>query len=516
MTSQDTSSSGSPQPAVQKRSRAWGVLQIALWILAALLAAAIGGALATFQAYESALILPGVQALGVDLGQMTRLQAAVALQQAWEAQRITIVLGDTTAYRRPEELGLLLDTDEMTHEAFNLSRTPESLSRLLLRGPRQVVPPDWHVDATSARTFIVSAAKEYDRPAVDASFSLTDGQIETTASRSGRAVDVNGSLEWLQQNGGQVLDEGRWELLTSSVPPEVFEVDAAVAEAENLLQRSISLELYDPIAQEEATWRLSPADWSSWLQLRVDESDPARVRWELDEDAARADLNVQLTERYPGRYLQIDDVLFAVQRALDGEEEAARLRLYHRETLYTVQAGDMLSSIGVEVGIPYPWIQQANPDMDTSVYAGQVITIPSPDVLLPLPVVESKRITVSLSTQTLYVYEDGELLWEWPCSTGLPTSPTAPGIFQVQEHELNAYAPNWDLWMPHFLAIYRPVPDAAFMNGIHGFPSRGDDQLLWVNQLGSPITFGCIMISSDNAQTLYDWAEEGTIVEIRQ
>jgi lipoprotein-anchoring transpeptidase ErfK/SrfK len=53
------------------------------------------------------------------------------------------------------------------------------------------------------------------------------------------------------------------------------------------------------------------------------------------------------------------------------------------------------------------------------------------------------------------------------------------------------------------------------MNGFHGFPTRGGSQLLWTNSLGRKVTYGCILLSSDNAATLYDWAEEGIVVEIQ-
>jgi lipoprotein-anchoring transpeptidase ErfK/SrfK len=143
------------------------------------------------------------------------------------------------------------------------------------------------------------------------------------------------------------------------------------------------------------------------------------------------------------------------------------------------------------------------------------VTIPSPDVLLPLPVVPDKRIVVSLSQQKVWVFEDGGLKWEWLASTGIDDSPTSPGVFQIQSHEPNAYANNWDLWMPHFMGVYRPVPYADFMNGFHGFPTRSGHNLLWTGDLGRQVTYGCILLSSENAATLYNWAEEGVVVEIQ-
>jgi hypothetical protein len=88
-------------------------------------------------------------------------------------------------------------------------------------------------------------------------------------------------------------------------------------------------------------------------------------------------------------------------------------------------------------------------------------------------------------------------------------------VFQVQSHDSNAYAASWDLWMPYFIGIYRPVPTAAFMNGFHGFPTRDGTSLLWTGNLGYPVTYGCILLSTYNASVLYDWADAGVVVEIR-
>jgi lipoprotein-anchoring transpeptidase ErfK/SrfK len=69
--------------------------------------------------------------------------------------------------------------------------------------------------------------------------------------------------------------------------------------------------------------------------------------------------------------------------------------------------------------------------------------------------------------------------------------------------------------MPNFMGIYRPVPSSDFMNGFHGFPTRGGSTLLWTGDLGHPVTYGCILISTENAAALYEWAEAGVVVEVR-
>jgi lipoprotein-anchoring transpeptidase ErfK/SrfK len=133
--------------------------------------------------------------------------------------------------------------------------------------------------------------------------------------------------------------------------------------------------------------------------------------------------------------------------------------------------------------------------------------------MLELPVIQGKRIVISISEQRMWVYENGELIREHLVSTGIPNSPTMPGLFQVKSHYLNAYASNWDLTMPHFLGIYHAVPN--FLNGIHGLPLLSNGVRLWANVLGQPASYGCVILDLEAAEQLYSWAEDGVVVEIR-
>ena len=52
-------------------------------------------------------------------------------------------------------------------------------------------------------------------------------------------------------------------------------------------------------------------------------------------------------------------------------------------------------------------------------------------------------------------------------------------------------------------------------NGIHALPILSNGQTLWAGYLGTPVSFGCIILSTANAQTLYHWAEVGTPVIVQ-
>lgn len=158
-------------------------------------------------------------------------------------------------------------------------------------------------------------------------------------------------------------------------------------------------------------------------------------------------------------------------------------------------------------------ILEANPGLDPDhLYSGQVLNLPSKDTLLPLDVIPNKRIVISISKQKLMVYENNQLIKKFVISTGVDRSPTQPGVFQVQTHRANAYASVWDLYMPNFLGIYEAWP--GFMNGIHGLPMLSNGTRLWANILGKPASYGCIILDLNDSKFLYQWAENGVVVEI--
>jgi len=122
-----------------------------------------------------------------------------------------------------------------------------------------------------------------------------------------------------------------------------------------------------------------------------------------------------------------------------------------------------------------------------------------------------KYILVDISEQHMYVYEGDTLVYSFVASTGMNNA-TRTGLFYVQSKIPNAYGATWNIWMPSWLGIYW---SAGLENGIHALPILPNGATLWAGYLGSPISYGCVVLSSYDAQVLYNWAEIGTPVEIR-
>lgn len=229
-----------------------------------------------------------------------------------------------------------------------------------------------------------------------------------------------------------------------------------------------------------------------------------------------------LTVVYPGQTLHLP----------------ARLALPAYTTHY-VRPGEMLSTIAAQYGVTVEVIQQysyvPNPDL---IEVGQPLYFPltsleqsaeaempiletveefvvaeveaeTPAEILTRPVF--KQIVVNISEQRAYTYEDGVLKHSFIVSTGEPGRRTATGLYEVLNKLPMAHSSAWNLDMPNWLGIYW---SGGLQNGFHALPIQADGSQLWAGYLGTPVSYGCIILSQEDSQTLYDWAEVGTQVII--
>ena len=185
-----------------------------------------------------------------------------------------------------------------------------------------------------------------------------------------------------------------------------------------------------------------------------------------------------------------------------------------RLTTYTVKPGQSLSQIARELGVGLAAIVGANglanPDR---IYTGMVLRMPgAQDVTALIGTVTDTRFIASISDQHCWLYQAGELTGNWRCSTGRKASPTVPGTYKIQSKINPAYASRWDFWMPYWMGLYYA---GSTENGIHGLPyDLKTGRRTWEGLVGTPITYGCIMLDDANVKTLFDVAYIGMPVVI--
>ena len=434
------------------------------------------------------------------------------LNESWNVNyHMTLTSGDRSWQVAPVELGLFLDPAATAQAAYQVSRRtlPLQLEQLIRRDP-QVLLPVIGFRPDLARATIERLANELNQPPQEAAISFKQGQWIAAPGKVGQAVDVDATLAQISADPMGVFFNSHVSLITIPVNPQVADLSAQVEKLQAYIQKPFLIKVYDPIQDETLDWSISPEALASWVIVSEPTSrepvirlDPARFTAYLEKKAASLAPMRSLEPYQPP-----SDLTNFWQ-----EGKTLQLMSRHLPTTYTVAAGDTLWNIARKVEVQYWMILKANPGVsDAALRKGQVLQIPSKNDMLPLPVVMGKRIVISISQQHMWTYENGNLRKEYVISTGISSSPTMPGVYQVQSHIENAYAENWDLWMPNFLGIYQAVP--GFWNGIHGLPVMSNGVRLWANVLGQPITYGCILMDLKDGLDVYSWAEEGTVVEI--
>ena len=124
----------------------------------------------------------------------------------------------------------------------------------------------------------------------------------------------------------------------------------------------------------------------------------------------------------------------------------------------------------------------------------------------------NKEITVDRGEQKLYAYENGELFMETAISTGLELTPTPRGTFTIFRKTPSRYMQGPLPGLPSDQYYDLPgVPwNLYFTSGgavIHG--------AYWHTSFGSRYSHGCVNLPSDMARKLYEWADVGTKVIVK-
>ncbi len=123
-----------------------------------------------------------------------------------------------------------------------------------------------------------------------------------------------------------------------------------------------------------------------------------------------------------------------------------------------------------------------------------------------------KRIVVDRGEQKLYAYDGEELFMETDISTGLELTPTPRGSFTIFKKTPSRYmqGPLPNLVDQQYYDLPGVPWNLYFTEGgavIHG--------AYWHNSFGRPYSHGCVNLAPEKARELYNWAELGTPVLVR-
>jgi len=178
--------------------------------------------------------------------------------------------------------------------------------------------------------------------------------------------------------------------------------------------------------------------------------------------------------------------------------------------IHVFKAGDSLEALAEENNTSVEAILRANGlPHEKFVWVGQRLRI-QPG-LKPMSLIANQAgapadgyrwIEVNLSDQTLTAWQGDVALLHTYISSGLSATPTVTGRFKIgtKYSSQRMSGPGYDLpgvpWVMYFYSGY----------AIHG--------AYWHNNFGSPMSHGCVNMSPDESQMLYNWAPAGTEVYV--
>lgn len=471
------------------------------------------GIIIYFQTHQ--LNLPGVLVYDQDVSMMNLMETTTLINDYWnQSKQINLQMpGDpqVSYLLSPAELGLWVNPGETALTAYEFGRDVRPFQHVFaaLQGEQQLVMPVLYYDETIARQTLESINEVLTVLPQNAKLAYQNGEWTALPGIDGQTLDIESTLDDLYTNAFNILVSGSLNLYTTGLSPKIADLSPVLDDIAQVASQEFRFQAYDPITDEHIEWLVPIEVKQNWVSV-----DPSTHKVGLQIKSADVEGLIENWEESLSDSRTFEDIPGTESIIKNWEDGSPVLvTIHHAPTTYTVSAGESLWAVSLKLGMPMWHIMDANEGLTSNnISTGMVLTIPSKNILLPLPVVPDKRIVIDIGDQTMTVYENGQIRNHYIVSTGMSNSPTMAGIFQIQSHEINAYASNWDLWMPHFMGIYEAWP--GFMNGIHGLPLLSGGGRLWASSLGSPASYGCIILDLAAAEDLYFWAEEGVVVEI--
>jgi lipoprotein-anchoring transpeptidase ErfK/SrfK len=437
----------------------------ALWI--GIPAAATAVALA---AASVVLIAPGTAVAGVGIGGLTAGAAADAIETRLAETALVIDSPAGTFTVTGAELGATVDAVDAAEQAF--AAHP-------MWNPSTWYPGELDVPVTldpqAATDALRAAAPDLYVDPVDASIAFDEASASyvVTDAVEGEGIDVESVRTALQDafDGGIARAEISVAVAPVAAAATTEEASAAAEQLNGMLD---SVGFY---VGEERTVPVDRAVAASWLTVSSD----ADGAFTIDADPA------------------------AIQSVVDTLPDAV-----NRDPVDATNVTDLNGEVLQELTAGQTGRALENVDGIANSFAEQLST---GDAAFPLSVAETefavtslaRNIEVNLSTQRVTLFENGDVVQSWAASSGLPSSPTHAGSYRI----------GWKTPMQDMGCFEgapyctENVPWVAYFNGDQAFHGA-----YWHNNFGNVMSHGCVNLPVSAAQFLYDWAPQGTQVNL--
>ncbi|MFI8520717.1 VanW family protein [Streptomyces sp. NPDC085481] len=331
-------------------------------------AAVAGGLYVAGLATQGGDISEGTRVDGVDIGGLSRAEAAAKLTSAAPASwkdPVKVRIGEDTATVDPAAAGLTVDAAATADRAADPARDPFTvIGRLFSPGEREIAPVV-SFDGTKARAAVAATAKEHDRATREGAVAFKDGKAVATRPVDGRKLDTAAAVDALRTAYPAAGGSAPVVLPVSVTPPRI-----GAAEVDRFMKEFATPAMSGPVTLTSGEKRLaiSTATLGDHLKVRNDggrltstldtaalmrDPDVARPLEGFTNGAVEARLGVQdgdvVVERggRPGHEVSAEAFGQAVQPLLTKEGAAARTAAVATTLTQPKLAGDTPAELGI-------------------------------------------------------------------------------------------------------------------------------------------------------------------------
>lgn len=276
-----------------------GFFLLPLVVALVLVATGLALTVATYEARHQGRVYTGVSLWGVDLGGMTRDEAAVALGRAFPYQyeaAITFTDPQTGATwsRSPADLGIAIDVETTLDAALGVGRSGGAVARLRDQVDAwyygMALAPVVVFNEALLDTALNALATDVDRPPVDAQLVYSGSEINFTPAQTGRLLDRGDARQRLL-NPLANLRYVELELLIHETQPGVLDTSQTAAAIKTVLSAPITLFLAEPLGDDDLErLTISIEQLTRWLRIETVTAADGTQRHDvfMDENGLRA------------------------------------------------------------------------------------------------------------------------------------------------------------------------------------------------------------------------------------
>ncbi|MFO0955636.1 MAG: L,D-transpeptidase family protein [Candidatus Saccharibacteria bacterium] len=432
------------------------------------------------------VIYPSVTVANVSVAGLTRQQAIAKLQSQPLDRNLKIMVDGKEFTASSQQLGAEYDIPATVELAYQVGRDqPLPIIGVWTALSQGELAYAYKLDYKKLNAFTSDVVKSVGQPATSAVVQVKEGQVVVIPDKPGLGIDRTRVTQLVSGALAEAKD-ATFQLETQSVeaPIKASEVQPTTTSAQQLLGRQVSL------TYEGRTFAASPTNIGYWIKVEPDsEVNPSKLLVKVNEQEVRGwvqSVANQVNKNPVNKKVTIKNGVTSVDRegsngyAVDQEAAVAEVMAAMRDN------------------------RDATIGLKTNPVAFRTETTRTTSLDAP------RYIEVNLSRQYLWAYENGQVVYSTPVTSGATGAgfPTVTGTFAIYYKARNTYLNgrpygyNYNVFVQYWMPFYSGY-------GLH--------DASWRSSFGGADYYyggshGCVNMPNAAAAFLYDWAPVGTPV----